>query len=68
MNQELEKKIFKTRRRCPICGKPISPFISADYGWKLDKKIFCSYTCMRVVEKQREEAEKKKIEKQSKKY
>lgn len=65
MNQlkELEEteKLFKKRRKCPICGKYIGAFLSPDYGWKLGNKVYCSYTCMRVDEKKAQEALQKKL-------
>lgn len=40
-------------RRCPQCKKEFPFTTEADWGWKVGKKCFCSYTCMRKVEKQR---------------
>ncbi len=36
---------------CPICGKKFCVWDEEIYQWKFKEDIFCSYTCMRTVEK-----------------
>lgn len=34
-------------RKCKECKSKISPYYNfTEYAYKLDRKIFCSYTCM----------------------
>lgn len=44
---------------CPICGKNFIP--APEHGWRVgsekEYKLVCSYTCMRVWEKEKYEKE-----------
>lgn len=36
---------------CPVCGKKFCVWDKDIYQWKFKEEVFCSYTCMREVEK-----------------
>lgn len=47
MNEDFE------RFTCPICGKKFTIYCDREmYGWQFKEDIYCSYTCMRVDEKE----------------
>lgn len=43
---------------CPVCGKRFCVWDKEIYQWKFKEDLFCSYTCMRTVEKKYLSAEK----------
>lgn len=38
-------------RKCATCGKRVCRISFVNYAWIIDRKVFCSYGCMRVVER-----------------
>lgn len=51
LNHTVGKKI------CPICKKHFH-CAAARWGWKIGDRLYCSYRCMRVEEKARQEERK----------
>lgn len=37
--------------KCEECGQVMCILNTKDYAWKCNKKLLCSYTCMRKYEK-----------------
>ena len=37
--------------KCAECGKEFCLLSTCNYAWKCNKKLLCSYTCMRKYEK-----------------
>ena len=51
MKRENEVSSLLGKRKCPVCGKEFYIQCGAeDYAWQLDRKLYCSYGCMRVRE------------------
>lgn len=52
---------------CPVCGRKFYKIHNGVWGWKIKRKIFCSYHCMREYEKpileKKDAAMRRKIEK-----
>lgn len=42
---------FSATMKCPVCNKEFFVWDVENYGWKFNTDYFCSYGCMRKVEK-----------------
>lgn len=38
--------------KCAECGKEFCLLSTCNYAWKYEKKLLCSYTCMRKYERE----------------
>lgn len=51
-SNKVDKNLFR-ESTCPVCNKTFVYICdSVDWGWRLNNTNYCSYKCMRVVEKQ----------------
>ena len=66
-----DSALAEWEHKCPVCGKLFMIRYTGDWAWATSKEgrrlYVCSYTCLRKVEKEREEARKKKKEEREKK-
>lgn len=38
-------------KKCAWCGKKFTVYFAEEYGWKVNGKYFCRYTCIRAYDK-----------------